>query len=976
MESAETLLVNLTGANGATIADGQAVVTIANDDTATSVTQSVSYVVNNDWGAGFTAAMTVAAGTNALSGWTIEFDADFEITNIWNARIVSHVGNHYVLQNMSYNAAVAAGESTAFGFQASAGTTTAISGVKINGAAVSDTPVMTVSDATVTEGSSGSSVLEFTIKLSKPATEAVTVSYATANGTATAGSDYTATSGTLTFAPGETSKTVSVVVSGDTLVEGNETLTLNLSGLSGGATLGTGTATGTIVNDDTLPTLSVGSASVDEGASGTTTMTFVVSLSEARSETVTVTYATEDGTAKAGSDYTAKSGTLTFAPGETSKTVTVSVQGDNVAEANETLQLKLSAAKGATIANGSGTGTILNDDGEAPVPGITIADTSVVEGDTGRSGGWLSTSGNQIVDAAGNKVQIAGVNWFGFEGTNMSPNGLWTRGYKEMMQQMLDEGFNTIRLPFSSDMLHATGTALGIDYNKNSDLAGLTPLQVMDKILAYAEEIGIKIILDHHRSDAGAGTSPNGLWYDSTHSEADWIADWQMLAERYADNTAVIGADLHNEPYNGTWGGGGDRDWAAAAERAGNAIGAVNPNWLIFVEGVATYKGENYWWGGNLMGVRDRPIKLDVDNKLVYSAHDYPNSIYEQPWFQTPDFPGNLPGIFDKMWGYIYREGIAPVYIGEFGTKLTQAKDIAWYEAITSYLSGDFDNDGDIDLRDGDLGISWTFWSWNPNSGDTGGILKDDWKTVNENKMVYLEPIQFKFPDDAVTAYAEFTVTLSSPATSTVTVDYQTLVGGATLDDFVASSGTITFAAGEKTKVVKVAIRGDLVDEANEGFMVVLKNPVNAKVADGSATGTIIDDDRPTAAGTGILLVGTELADHLAGGSGDDILTGGAGADHFVFNSNSVGHDTITDFNELSGGAEQGDVLEFKGLLVGTFSYRGSAAFTGGSDNTEARVSGEDVLLDFDGDGTADLTITLAGLTSSSQLSEKDFLFS
>jgi chitinase len=976
VESAETLLVNLTGATGATIADPQAVVTITNDDTAPTSTQSVTYMVNDNWGAGFTAAMTVVAGATALTGWTVEFDADFEITNIWNAKIVSHVGTHYVLQNMSYNAAVAAGANTAFGFQASAGTTTAISGVTINGTAVSDVPVMTVSGASVTEGSSGSSTLDFTVKLSKAATEAVTVSYATANGTATAGSDYTAKTGTLTFAPGETSKTVSVAVAGDTTVESNETLTLNLSGLSGGATLGTTTATGTIVNDDSLPTLSVSSASVTEGNGGTATMNFVVTLSQAQTGAVTVAYATENGTATAGSDYTAKSGSLTFAAGETSKTVSVSVLGDAVAEANETLQLKLSAASGATIATGSGTGTIVNDDGAVPLPAITIADTSVVEGNTGSGGGWLSTSGNQIVDAAGNTVQIAGVNWFGFEGTNMSPNGLWTRGYKEMMQQMLDEGFNTIRLPFSSDMLHATGTALGIDYSKNSDLAGLTPLQVMDKILAYAEEIGIRIILDHHRSDAGAGTSSNGLWYDSTHSEADWIADWQMLAERYADNTAVIGADLHNEPYNGTWGGGGANDWAAAAERAGNAIGAVNGNWLIFVEGVATYKGENYWWGGNLMGVRDRPIELDLDNKLVYSAHDYPNSIYEQAWFKAADFPANLPGIFDKMWGYIYKEGIAPVYIGEFGTKLTEAKDIAWYEAITSYLAGDFDNDGDIDLAEGDQGISWTYWSWNPNSGDTGGILKDDWKTVNENKMVYLEPIQFEFPDDAVTAYAEFTVTLSAAATSTVTVDYMTLVGGATLTDFAASTGTITFGVGEQTKVVRVAILGDLVDEANEGFTVMLSNPVNATVADSSATATIIDDDGLTAAGTGILLVGTALADSLAGGSGDDILTGGAGADHFVFNSKTGGQDRITDFNELSGGAEQGDLLEFEGLLVGTFSYRGSAAFTGGGDNTEARVSGENVLVDVDGDGTADLTITLTGLTSSTQLSDKDFLFS
>ena len=624
------------------------------------------------------------------------------------------------------------------------------------------------------------------------------------------------------------------------------------------------------------------------------------------------------------------------------------------------------------------------------------------------STGWFSTSGNQIVDSAGHSVQIAGVNWFGFEGNNMSPNGLWTRGYKEMMQQMADEGFNTIRLPFSTDMLHATGQALGIDFNKNADLQGLTPLQVMDRIVAFAEEIGIKIILDHHRSAAGDGTSSNGLWFDAGHSQAQWVADWQMLADRYADNTAVIGADLHNEPYNGTWGGGGSNDWAAAAEVAGNAIGAVNPNWLIFVEGIASYQGQNYWWGGNLMGVRDRPIELDVDNKLVYSAHDYPNSVYAQPWFQGADFPANLPAKFDQMWGYIYKEGIAPVYIGEFGTKLADPKDAPWFDAITSYLSGDLDNNGTHDLASGDTGVSWTYWSWNPNSGDTGGILQDDWRTVNENKMVYLRPIEFDLPETGpggaggTTAYATFEVTLSAAATTTVTVDYHTASGSASTADFTAAAGTITFAAGEISKIIKVAILGDTVDEANEAFSVILGNPVQATIADGKGVGTIIDDDpmaadggRTMSGGSGAdtmvggaggdtlngmggkdVLVGGDGADALRGGAAADLLTGGGGADHFIFAPGETGTDTITDFNALNGGADQGDILVIDAPLVGSFVYRGSAAFTGGSDNSEARVSGNRVLIDVDGDGTTDIAITLTGLNKATQLAADDFLFS
>ena len=386
------------------------------------------------------------------------------------------------------------------------------------------------------------------------------------------------------------------------------------------------TATGFTINDigvghdpaPPLPTLSVGDASATEGNSGTQDLAFTVTLSAQATTPVTVAYGTGDGTATAGSDYTSASGTLTFAPGQTTQVVHVQVAGDSTVESNETLTLNLSSPNGATIADGNATGTIINDDvapppPPPPLPNLSISNTSVVEGTPGAGGtpidsGWLSTSGNQIVDAAGHSVQIAGVNWFGFEASNMSPDGLWARSYKDMMNQMVSLGFNTIRLPFSSDMLHSTATASGINYADNPDLAGLTPLQVMDKIVDYAGQVGLKIILDHHRSDSGAGTSPNGLWYDANHSQAQWVSDWQMLAERYADDPQVIGADLHNEPYNGTWGDGGPNDWAAAATTAGDAIGTVNPNWLIFVEGIGTYQGQSYWWGGNLMGVKDHPM--------------------------------------------------------------------------------------------------------------------------------------------------------------------------------------------------------------------------------------------------------------------------------------------------------------------------------------------------------------------------------
>jgi len=354
--------------------------------------------------------------------------------------------------------------------------------------------------------------------------------------------------------------------------------------------------------------------------------------------------------------------------------------------------------------------------------------------------------------------------------------------------------------------------------------------------------VGLKVILDHHRNTAGVGTTENGLWYNGTYSETDWVNDWVTLAQRYAGNPTVIGVDLHNEPYNGTWGGGGTNDWARAAERAGNAVLAVNPNLLIIVEGVGTYNNQNYWWGGNLMGVKDRPISLNVANRVVYSPHDYPNSVYAQTWFSGDNFGAALPSVFENAWGYIYADDIAPIYLGEFGTKRTDPKDIIWYEAITSYLSGDFDNNGTIDIAAGDEGISWTYWSWNPNSGDTGGILGDDWRTVNQNKVTYLKPIMFDLGDAAGTSVAQFTVTLAAPSSKTVTVQYATVGGTATQgSDYVGASGTVTFQPGETSKTVTIVVLGDSLAENSETFTVVLSSPTNATLADANGVGTIVN---------------------------------------------------------------------------------------------------------------------------------------
>lgn len=341
--------------------------------------------------------------------------------------------------------------------------------------------------------------------------------------------------------------------------------------------------------------------------------------------------------------------------------------------------------------------------------------------------GYWHTSGRQLLDSNGQQVRMTGINWFGAETSNFSPHGLWTRGYKDMLDQIKSLKYNTLRLPYTNQLFDSGSAPNSIDYSKNPDLQGLTGLQILDKIIDYAGRIGLKVVLDRHRPDAGGQSA---LWYTDAYPESRWISDWEMLARHYAGNTTVIGADLHNEPHAPACWGCGDqsKDWRLAAERAGNAILAVNSNWLIIVEGVDGYNGDNYWWGGNLQGAAQYPVRLNVPNRLVYSAHDYATSVYPQPWFDDPAFPSNMAAIWDKNWGHLYKNNVAPVLLGEFGTTLTDPRDQTWLRTLMAYLGT------------GASGMSFTFWSWNPNSGDTGGILNGDWTTVNTAKQSYLDP--------------------------------------------------------------------------------------------------------------------------------------------------------------------------------------------------------------------------------------------
>ncbi|TAN71110.1 MAG: hypothetical protein EPN17_02870 [Methylobacter sp.] len=239
--------------------------------------------------------------------------------------------------------------------------------VKDLGQSTPTQPTLSIDNVTKAEGNGvGDTSFDFTVSLSAPSSTPVTVNYAVLAGTATAGTDFTATSGVLTFAANETTQKVSVAVNADSAVEADETFTVQLS-KPAGATLDKDVGTATIRNDDqtqVLPVVSIADIQLPEGNDGSTSAVLTVTLSAKSTETVTVDWSTADDSANAGSDYTAKTGTVSIAPGVTSGVIKIPVSGDTDVEADETFTVNLSTPQNATVsdAGSKATVTISNDD--------------------------------------------------------------------------------------------------------------------------------------------------------------------------------------------------------------------------------------------------------------------------------------------------------------------------------------------------------------------------------------------------------------------------------------------------------------------------------------------------------------------------------------------------------------------------------------------------------------------------------------
>lgn len=469
----------------------------------------------------------------------------------------------------------------------------------------------------------------------------------------------------------------------------------------------------------------------------------------------------------------------------------------------------------------------------AAATAVTLALSAIVTPFASAQGaGYWHTSGNKIIDSNGSAVRIAGINWYGFETPDYLVHGLWAQDYKTVLNDIKSLGFNVIRIPFSNQMVESNPVPTNFTQNANGitvnqALVGGTALEDLDTIVSYAGSIGLRVILDNHRSEAGESNESSGLWYTSAYPQANWIADWQTLATRYSTgqftfngNPTVIGMDLRNEPHligtsstsGSCWTGDTtvngcpttltSQNWPVAATAAGNAILAINPKLLIFVEGNDCYSGTCGWQGGNLLGVATNPITLNVANQLVYSAHDYGPNLYQQSWFNSSTTSVSLDAVWNKYWGYISADGTAPIWLGEFGTdnasfgiqSNTAGSQGQWFSSLIAFLQNNPQ-------------INWTYWALN--GEDSYGLLDNNYDATPPSSLKFseLQSIQFPFGGGNTPGFtiaprlSSLSVTQGSSVTDTITV---TDVGGFTGSVTLSASGlpsgvTATFGTNPTT---------------------------------------------------------------------------------------------------------------------------------------------------------------------------------
>ena len=715
-----------------------------------------------------------------------------------------------------------------------------------------EVPGLSIRDApAVVEGGTS----EFVVHLSAASDEVVSLSYATVDGTASGGADYESATGMLHFEPGETEQTLSVAVLDDEIAEAEESFTVELSEPQG-ATLENASATGTILDNDEgeVPGLSIRDApAVVEGG----TSEFVVHLSAASDEVVSLSYATVDGTASGGADYESATGMLHFEPGETEQTLSVTVLDDETKEGEESFTVELSEPQGATLENASATGTILDND-EDEVPGLSIRDApAVVEGGTSEFVVHLSAASDEVVSLSYATVDGTASGGADYESATGMLHFEPGETEQTLSVTVLDDETKEGEESFTVELSEPQGATL-----ENASATGT----ILDNDEGEVPGLSIR--------DAPAvvegGTSEFVVHLSAASDEA------VSLSYATVDGTASGGADyesatgmLHFEP------------------------GETEQTLSVTVLDDETKEGEESFTvelsepqGATLENASATGTILDNDEDEVpgLSIRDAP-AVVEGG---TSEFVVHLSAASDEV--------VSLSYATVDGT----ASGGADYESATGMLRfevGETEQTLSVAVLDDEIAEaeeSFTVELSDPqgatleNDSATGRIIDDD-----EGELPGLSIRDAPTVDEGGTA--EFVVTLSVASEEEVTASYRTLDGTASGGaDYETATGMLRFEVGETEQTLSVAVLDDEIAEAEESFTVELSEPQGATLENASATGTILDNDEDEVPGLSI----RDAPAVVEGGTSEFVVHLSAASDEAV----SLSYATVD--GTASGGAD------------------------------------------------------------------------
>lgn len=819
VEADETFVVNLSalsaGGMDVTISDVQATGTITNDDTPAVVTLSASTNAGTEAATTIitltaTAASAVVgdqtvdvavtgvdASDFALSGTTITI-ADGATTGT----ITFTVANDDVVELLE--TATATISNPSIGLTLGATTTQDIAITDNDGA------VLTINDVTLAEGDSGTTIFEFTVTLDKAVDAGVSVDFGTADGTATvADSDYAQNSGTLNFVgtAGET-MTVQVVVTGDTVTELDEEFRLNLSGVNASGrdvTIADNQGRGDITNDDSA-TLSINDVSAAEGDSGNTVFTFTVTLDNDVDGSFNVDYATQNGSAMAGDDFTAVSGnTLSFAgtAGET-QMLQVIVATDSTAEADESFSVVLSnlvATRGiVTLADPEGVGTIVDDDGIAVA--LTADTNTAVEADTTivtlTATAASAVTGDQTIE-----LLVTGL-------------GITTDDY----------ALNTASITIPNGATSGTATFT----IQNDALVELTETATVSLVNApVALSVGAPASQDITITNSTAATLSIADVSTAETDSGDTVMQFTVTLNNAVDNPITVNyatadgtATVANTDYVAN---NGQLTFAGTA-------GETQTFDVVVTSDTTVELNETILAGLSGLDAAGRPVTISDaegegtiinDDQLSLSISDVSaietDSGTTFTFTITADNPTDVAYTVD----YATADGTATVVDGDY-TAIT-ATSIGFTGSANESKTVDVQVAGDVIAE---LDETFTVVLSNVQSGGRDLVVADDTGTgtiIDDDGVAVTLGVNTAAGDEASQTIITLVATAASPVVGNQTVDVAVTGVGISAEDFALSSATITIADGQTVGTVTLTVQDDSLVEALETATVTISNP-------------------------------------------------------------------------------------------------------------------------------------------------------